>query len=165
MYVILNTVVVLKHETQNREGEGMYKIKERVSNFGVLMSAIVLLSTGLMGCFEGYTGADGDVLLAYLAPSDLRVLTENPDPDIWLIDVRPNAAYQAGHIPTALSYPSTEIASRLGELPLTQYLIVHCETGIRAQGVITDVLEPNGYTRFMNWGGVTRWPYALETGP
>ncbi len=143
----------------------MYEIKGRARNFGVLLSAVLLLSAGLAGCFEGYTGPDGDSLLAYLAPADLLPLTQNPDPDIWLIDVRPNASYLAGHIPTARSYPSTEIASRLGELPLTQYLIVHCETGIRAQGVITDVLEPNGYTRFMNWGGVTRWPYALETGP
>jgi rhodanese-related sulfurtransferase len=143
----------------------MTESRGRKSHFGVLVSAILLLSTGLTGCFEGYTGPDGDSLLAYLDPADLQVLTQNPDPDIWLIDVRTNATYQAGHIPTALSYPSTEIASRLGELPLTKYLIVHCETGIRAQGVITDVLEPNGYTRFMNWGGITRWPYALETGP
>jgi rhodanese-related sulfurtransferase len=105
------------------------------------------------------------VLLPYLDPAALQVLTQTPDPNIWLIDVRPNSSYTGGHIPTALSFPSTEIAGRLGELPLTQYLIVHCETGIRAQGVITDVLEPNGYTRFMNWGGITRWPYALETGP
>ena len=143
----------------------MSETKGRTRNFGVLLSAVLLLSTGLAGCFEGYTGADGDSLLAYLAPADLQVLTQNPDPEIWLIDVRPTSSYVGGHIPTARSYPSTEIASRLGELPLTKYLIVHCETGIRAQGVITDVLEPNGYTRFMNWGGVTRWPYALETGP
>jgi len=142
----------------------MSEIKGRVRNFGILLSAVLLLSTGLAGCFEGYTGADGDILLAYLDPVALQELTLNPDPAIWIIDVRSAAEFQAGHIPTALSYPSGEIAARLGELPLTQYLIVHCETGIRAQAVITDVLEPNGYTRFMNWGGVIRWPYALETG-
>jgi rhodanese-related sulfurtransferase len=143
----------------------MSENRENARSLGILVGAILLLSTGLTGCFEGYTGPDGDMLLDYLAPADLQALTQNPDPDIWLIDVRPNSAYVAGHIPTALSFPSTEIASRLAELPLTQYLIVQCETGIRAQGVITDVLEPNGYTRFMNWGGITRWPYALETGP
>jgi rhodanese-related sulfurtransferase len=137
----------------------------RIKSFGILLGAILCLSAGLGGCFEGYTGADGGILLSYLDPVALQELTLNPDPDIWLIDVRPNASYVGGHIPTALSYPSSEIASRLGELPLTQYLIVHCETGGRAQAVITDVLEPNGYTRFMNWGGITRWPYALETGP
>jgi rhodanese-related sulfurtransferase len=104
--------------------------------------------------------------LQYLDPADLRPLTENPDPNIFLIDVRPAAAYNAGHIPTALSFPSTEIAGRLTERPLddpNKYLIVHCETGGRAQQVITGVLEPNGYTRFMNWGGVYRWPYGFVT--
>ena len=143
----------------------MSEIKGRVRNFGILLSAVLLLSTGLAGCFEGYTGPDGGILLAYLDPVALQELTLNPNPDIWIIDVRSTVEYQAGHIPTALSYPSGEIASRLGELPLTQYLIVHCQTGGLAQSVITGVLEPNGYTRFMNWGGITRWPYALEAGP
>jgi rhodanese-related sulfurtransferase len=143
----------------------MLKIKERNKGLHALLGAVLLLSAGLGGCFEGYTGPDGDVLLAYLDPAGLQELTQNPDPDMWIIDVRSTLEYQAGHIPTALSYPSPEIASRLGELPLTQYLIVHCQTGGLAQSVITGVLEPNGYTRFMNWGGITRWPYPLETGP
>ncbi len=114
----------------------------------------------LTGCFEGYTGPDGEQLRDYLAPLDLKDLTMSPEPDIWIIDVRPSAAHDAGHIPTARSFPSSEIASRLNELPLNQYLIVQCETGVRAQTVIQDVLEPNGYTRFMNWGGVIRWTNA-----
>jgi rhodanese-related sulfurtransferase len=143
----------------------MSGIKEETRSFGVLLSVILLLTTGLAGCIEGYTGADGGILLAYLDPAALQALTQSPDPDIWIIDVRSAAEFQAGHIPTALSYPSSEIESRLSELPLTQYLIVHCQTGGLAQAVITGVLEPNGYTRFMNWGGIFRWPYALETGP
>lgn len=136
----------------------------RARTFGLMLSAVLFLSTGLLGCYEGYTGEDGDPLLAYLEPAALYDLTQNPDPDIWIIDVRSTVEFEAGHIPTAKSYPSAEIASRLGELPLTQYLIVHCQTGGLAQSVITGVLEPNGYTRFMNWGGIYRWPYALETG-
>jgi len=133
-----------------------------------LAIGFVLLISGLLagGCFEGYTGPDGDILLQYLDPAALKVLTENPESDIFLIDVRPADAYNAGHIPTALSFPSNSIAGRLDEAPLNDldnYLIVHCETGGRAQAVITGVLEPNGYTRFMNWGGVIRWPYGFVT--
>jgi rhodanese-related sulfurtransferase len=126
----------------------------------------IAVSLSLAGCFEGYAGPEGDILLQYLDPAALKALTENPEPDIFLIDVRPASAYAAGHIPTALSFPSSEIAGRLNESPLDDldnYLIVHCETGGRAQGVITGVLEPNGYTRFMNWGGVYRWPYGGVT--
>ena len=143
----------------------MPRSQERIRSLQVLLGAILLLSAGLGGCLEGYTGPDGAILLPYLDPVALQELTQNPNPDIWIIDVRSTAEYQAGHIPTALSYPSSEIESRLGELPLTQYLIVHCQTGGLAQAVITGVLEPNGYTRFMIWGGIMRWPYALEPGP
>lgn len=114
--------------------------------------------------YEGYAGPDGEALRYYLLPERLLELTENPDPNIWIIDVRPAAAYAAGHIPTAMSFPSSEIAFRLDELPLDVNLILYCETGGRVQNVIENVLEPNGYTRFMNWGGVTKWPYTLEVG-
>ena len=140
-------------------------MKIRVQNRKLAIGAFtVLCALSVAGCYEGYTGPDGDILLQYLEPAALKALTENPEPDIFLIDVRPAAAYNAGHIPTARSFPSTEIAGRLTEPPLddlNNYLIVHCETGGRAQGVITGVLEPNGYTRFMNWGGVYRWPYGF----
>jgi len=100
------------------------------------------------------------VLEPYYPPQALKALTENPVPEISLIDVRPALAYEGGHIPTALNFPSSEIASRLDELSLDQYLIVHCETGGRAQLIIDNFLEPNGYTRFMNWGGIYRWTTA-----
>ena len=45
---------------------------------------------------------------------------------------------------------------RLGEIPKTQYLILACETGGRAQSVAKK-LEKKGYTRFMNWGATSRY--------
>ncbi len=117
----------------------------------------------VMSCSTGYTASEGDILEKYLEPESLLVLTQNPDPAIWIIDVRPGGAYDNGHIPTAKSFPSGEIMDRLEELPQTQYLIFYCETGGRAQMVI-DKLEPRGYTRMLNWGGYTRWPYDLVTG-
>ena len=114
--------------------------------------------------YVGYTGPDGDALRQYLPPESLRTLTENPDPEIWIVDVRPTGDYVAGHLPTAVSYPSYEIEARLGEIPLDVNLILYCETGGRVQNVIEGVLEPHGYTRFLNWGGYTRWPYPYETG-
>jgi 3-mercaptopyruvate sulfurtransferase SseA len=71
----------------------------------------------LTSCFEGYTGPDGEMLKAYLEPEALKALTENPRDNILIIDVRPFNAYKKGHIPTALSFPSSEIMKRLDELP------------------------------------------------
>ena len=130
----------------------------------IFVSFLVLVVSLLTGCFEGYVGSEGEVLKQYLSPEKLRELIANPDDSIWIIDVRPASAYQKGHIPTARSFPSSEILSRLGEIPKDKYLIIYCETGGRAQGVIKK-LEKKGYTRLMNWGGISRWPYELVQEP
>jgi len=116
----------------------------------------------ITSCYEGYTSSkDAEVLKKYLDPAKLKDLTQNPDPNIIIIDVRPDAFYKNGHIPTALSFPSSTIKERLNELPKDKYIILYCETGGRAQAVIKG-LEKEGYTLMMNWGGVSRWPYELE---
>ena len=48
-----------------------------------------------------------------------------------------------------------------GELPLDQDIIFYCESGIRAQAVVTYLID-KGYTKIMNWGSVTRWRGELE---
>ncbi len=116
----------------------------------------------IFSCSTGYTSADGIDLEQYLEPESLQVLIQNPDSTIWIIDVRPSTAYGNGHIPTAKSFPSGEILDSLDELPKSQKLIFYCETGGRAQMVINN-LEDEGYTRMLNWGGYTRWPYDLVT--
>jgi rhodanese-related sulfurtransferase len=117
----------------------------------------------LTGFYEGSVGPDGAMLKQYLPPEKLKALVDKPDSSIWIIDVRPASAYQKGHIPTAKSFPSSAILSRLGELPKDKYLILYCETGGRAHSVMKK-LEKQGYTRLMVWGGVSRWPYELAKG-
>ncbi|MBN1532336.1 MAG: rhodanese-like domain-containing protein [Spirochaetes bacterium] len=124
----------------------------RITLYVTLLFTTALLS----GCYEGYAGPEGAMLRQYLEPARLKELVDNPRIDIWIIDVRPAGAYRAGHIPTAKSFPSGEIMDRLSELPKSQYLIMTCETGGRAQMVIRK-LEGVGYTRFMNWGASSRY--------
>jgi rhodanese-related sulfurtransferase len=125
---------------------------------------IVLIYVALLvGCYEGYVGSEGGMLIKYLEPAKLKELIEKPRADIWIIDVRPEDAYQKSHIPTAKSFPSSQIMERLGEIPKTQYLILTCETGGRAQMVIKD-LEKAGYTRLMNWGATSRYLDAYGSG-
>lgn len=114
----------------------------------------------VVGCMTGKVSKDGAILKQYLEPSKLKELVENPQADIWVIDVRPPSAYANGHIPTAKNFSSSEVLARLDELPKDQYLIVYCETGGRA-GAVISMLEKKGYTRMINWGGYTRWPYEL----
>lgn len=126
----------------------------------VIIFMISILSILFTGCYEGYYSKDGEVLKKYFSPEALKTLTENPEENIILIDVRPDSSYQNGHIPTALSYPSSVILSKLDEISKDKYIILYCETGGRAQAVIK-LLEKEGYTKMLNWGGYTRWPYQL----
>ena len=128
-----------------------------------LVSLSLLVAFFLTGFYEGSVGSDGAVLKQYLPPEKLKELVDKPDGSMWIIDVRPASAYQKGHIPTAKSFPSSTILTRLGELPKDQYLILYCETGVRAHRVMKQ-LEKQGYTRLMVWGGVSRWPYELVKG-
>ena len=123
-------------------------------------SLILILCLLLVGFYKGYVSSEGETLKKYLKPKNLKKLVENPDESIWIIDVRPSAAYKRGHIPTAKSFPSSEILSRLNEIPRDKYLILYCETGGRAQMVIRK-LKKEGYTKMMNWGGYRRWKYGL----
>ncbi len=123
---------------------------------------IIFIFLFIISCYEGYVSSQkAEVLKKYLDPEKLKELTEKPDPDILIIDVRPSAFYLDGHIPTALSYPSSVIQEKLSEIPKDKYIILYCETGGRAQAVIK-ILEKNGYSLLMNWGGISRWPYDLE---
>lgn len=130
-----------------------------------LFIAIILTSLFLVfSCFKGYTSKDGKKLKMYLAPEKLKELInttlDNSDDSIYIVDVRPADNYKEGHIPSAKSFPSSEVMSRLDELPKDKSLILYCETGGRAQAVIK-MLEKQGYTKMLNWGGYTRWPYDL----
>ncbi|MCK5736472.1 MAG: rhodanese-like domain-containing protein, partial [Spirochaetaceae bacterium] len=82
---------------------------------------------------------------------------------IMVIDVRPFNAYEKGHLPGAVSMPSSEIKKSSFEIDKNQDVILYCETGGRAQQVIK-YLEEEGYTRLMNWGGYTRWKWDYTKG-
>ncbi len=135
----------------------------------ILIGLMIALAVGLFtGCYEGFIGDDGQPLRTYNSYPTLKAYIEDSDPDmdIWIIDVRPSAQYALGHIPSALSKPSGYITTLpdedlYDELPLDQYLIFYCESGIRAQAVVTYLIE-KGYTKIMNWGSVTRWRGDLE---
>ncbi len=46
--------------------------------------------------------------------------------EVILIDVRPKAEYQAGHLPGALGLPLDELEHRLSELPRDKTIVAYC---------------------------------------
>ena len=128
----------------------------------ILFTVLIHVATG-QSVYVGKAGAEGKVLRKYIEPSALKKLVENPVDSIWIIDVRSEKAYLNGHIPTAKSFPSGTIMSRLNEIPKDQYLIIYCTVGGMAK-IVSKQLKKAGYKRYMDWGGISRWEGEKETG-
>lgn len=129
----------------------------------------LILITGLIhsvsgqSVYVGKAGAEGKVLRKYIEPTELKKLVDNPVDSIWILDVRSENAYLNGHIPTARSFPSGTIMSRLNEIPKDKYLIIYCTVGAMAR-IVSKKIKKAGYKRYMDWGGISRWEGEKETG-
>jgi len=136
------------------------RLKLRLITF-VLIVAITQIAAG-QSVYVGQAGVEGKVLKKYIDPSELKKLVNHPVDSIWIIDVRSEKAFMNGHIPTARSFPSGKIKSRLNEIPKEKYLILYCNVGGMAK-IASETLKKAGYKRTMNWGGISRWKWERET--
>jgi metal-sulfur cluster biosynthetic enzyme/rhodanese-related sulfurtransferase len=84
-------------------------------------------------------------------------------PDLFVLDVRTPAEFNADHIPRAHSIPLDELEDRLGELPPTDRpILVTCAAGGRATSAC-GVLAEHGWTRLLNLaGGMHAWSGPRE---
>jgi metal-sulfur cluster biosynthetic enzyme/rhodanese-related sulfurtransferase len=82
-------------------------------------------------------------------------------PDLYVLDVRTPAEFNADHIPRAHSIPIDELEDRLNELPpRDRQVLVTCAAGGRSTSAC-EVLAERGWTRLLNLsGGMHAW-----TGP
>lgn len=76
------------------------------------------------------------------------------------LDVRELDEWQAGHAPTAVHIPMSELTSRLGEVPGDQDpLYVICRSGGRSAKVVAFLAE-QGYPAVNVAGGMQAWAGA-----
>lgn len=64
--------------------------------------------------------------------------------ELLILDVRQEDEWAAGHIPGALHIPLGKLPGRLGELPRTRPLAVHCAHGYRA-AIAASLLQREGF--------------------
>lgn len=78
--------------------------------------------------------------------------------DIVVIDVRPEAEYEAGHLPFARSMPLGELEKRLAELPPGKEVVAYCRGPFC---VMSDeavaFLRTRGFSAHKITDGVTEW--------
>jgi rhodanese-related sulfurtransferase len=80
--------------------------------------------------------------------------------DGFLLDVRENDEWAAGHAPDAVHVPMMEIPVRTDEVPTDRDVYVICRAGSRSAQVVA-YLQQNGYDRVNNVaGGMHDWDAA-----
>ncbi len=89
--------------------------------------------------------------------------------ETYLLDVREDDEWQAGHIPGAVHLPMSGLLARLAEVPKDRDVVVVCKVGGRSAQV-TAYLSQQGWPNVRNLdGGVVEWvragrPFVTDTG-
>ena len=82
-----------------------------------------------------------------------------PD-DAYLLDVREDDEWAAGHAPGAHHLPMMEIPARMAEVPTDAEVVVVCRAGGRS-GQVVSYLLGNGWENVRNLdGGMQSWAAA-----
>lgn len=88
--------------------------------------------------------------------------------DAWLLDVREQDEWVAGHAPGARHIPLGELGARVAEIPQDQDVYVICRSGHRS-GRAAQALAGAGWNAINVAGGMQDWaaagrPMTAETG-
>ncbi|HEX5596109.1 MAG TPA: rhodanese-like domain-containing protein [Micromonosporaceae bacterium] len=78
----------------------------------------------------------------------------------YLLDVREDDEWRAGHAPDARHLPMMEVPARLDEIPAEGDVVVVCRTG-RRSGQVVSYLRDRGWDNVQNLtGGMADWAAA-----
>lgn len=138
----------------------------------VLFGLLLITAIAASGCGSTASPAAQPVAAAPAAnQSDTAALnlplTINADtvnslrsnPDVFLVDVREEYEFAAGHIPEATLIPLGQLASRLDEIPKDKTVVAVCRSGNRS-GQATQLLRQAGFDAHNMNGGMISWEQA-----
>jgi rhodanese-related sulfurtransferase/DNA-binding HxlR family transcriptional regulator len=78
--------------------------------------------------------------------------------DVVVLDVRPHAEYNSGHIPEALSIPLDELENRLGEIPNNREVVAYCRGPYCIMALVAvELLRQRGYQARRLEDGFPEW--------
>lgn len=79
--------------------------------------------------------------------------------EVFILDVRTQEEYDAGHIQNSTLIPLQEIEKRLDEIPRDRKILVYCRTGHRSTQA-SEILANNGFEVYNMKGGIVEWTDA-----
>ncbi|MFN2318032.1 MAG: rhodanese-like domain-containing protein [Gemmatimonadales bacterium] len=114
----------------------------------------------------GYLGAEAVTLWAaegeptgtipHLSPREVVASGREP----FIVDVRAESEWDAGHLPGAVHIPLPELEERLGEIPADREVVLQCQGGGRS-AIAASLLKARGRDRVANLaGGYAAWVTA-----
>ena len=95
-------------------------------------------------------------------PEGLKKVVESKDPRFVIVDVRPETAYDKGHIPGAINIPYGFVSDIKNPPPKYKCIILYCWGGQTSPTAGKSMLD-EGYKYIFAWGGIADWPYKRET--
>lgn len=102
---------------------------------------------------------------AEIAVADAKI---ERDGGAFILDVRTQEEWDAGHIPDATLIPLDQLPARLAEVPQDQRVVVVCRSGNRSAQA-RDILKQAGWSLVTSMaGGMNQWAaagYDVTVGP
>lgn len=96
-----------------------------------------------------------------ISSEQLKKMIES-EKNLMVIDVREKNEYNTGHIKSAILLPTSEIRSRVNEIPKDKKFVLVCASGARSSQVAAWLVQM-GYKEVYNLeGGLSSWPYELD---
>jgi glyoxylase-like metal-dependent hydrolase (beta-lactamase superfamily II)/rhodanese-related sulfurtransferase len=83
-----------------------------------------------------------------------------------VLDVRGDAEYAEGHVPSSIHIPFAQLRDRLGELPRERPIATICKAGKRS-GLAASILQREGFEGVIHVsrGNAATWQTTVATGP
>jgi rhodanese-related sulfurtransferase len=79
--------------------------------------------------------------------------------EVWLLDVREDDEWAAGHAPQAVHIPLMQLGARVAEIPQDQEIYVICRSGVRSARA-AQALAGAGWQARNVAGGMQDWAAA-----
>lgn len=115
---------------------------------------LILLSTPVLGC----TSPPKSALYENISVAEAKALIDTGG--YFILDVRTQEEYDAGHIADSVLIPHDQLSGRLNEVPKGVPILVYCRTA-RRSSIASGILTDNGYKEVYNMeGGIVGWEKA-----
>jgi len=144
--------------------------KQQQNNRNLLFGLVGVILVGVVGVVVLSGPADSAPVQANALPMEVSVQDafSMREEGAFILDVRNQDEWDAGHVPGATLIPLPQLASRLAELPQDQEIVVICRSGNRS-ATARDILLDAGFSSVTSVaGGFIDWErngFDVEVGP